>query len=73
MSLREEKMEAQLLRSQRIEAVGTLASGIAHDFNNLLSAILGYSEIMLEMAKEGDPFYKPANIIYNAAEKEQSW
>ena len=63
------KMEAQLLRSQRIEAVGTLASGIAHDFNNLLSAILGYSEIMLEMAKEGDPFYKPANIIYNAAEK----
>ena len=63
------KMEAQLLRSQRIEAVGTMASGIAHDFNNLLSAILGYSEIMLEMAKEGDPFYKPANIIYNAAER----
>ncbi|MBT9537704.1 MAG: PAS domain S-box protein [Nitrospirae bacterium] len=63
------KMEAQLLRSQRIEAVGSLASGIAHDFNNLLSAIMGYSEIMLEMAKEGDPFYKPANIIYNAAER----
>ena len=30
---------------------------------------MGYSEIMLEMAKEGDPFYKPANIIYNAAER----
>src|SRR5204863_1729943 len=34
------KVEAQFLRAQRMESIGTLASGIAHDFNNLLSPIL---------------------------------
>jgi two-component system, cell cycle sensor histidine kinase and response regulator CckA len=34
------KIEAQFLRAQRMESIGTLASGIAHDFNNLLSPII---------------------------------
>lgn len=65
----EKKLYEQLLRAQKMEAIGTLAGGIAHDFNNILTAVLGYSEIMMGMIKEGDPFYKPINIIYNAAEK----
>ncbi len=65
----EKKLYEQLLRAQKMEAIGTLAGGIAHDFNNLLTAILGYSEIMLNMAKEGEPFYRPATIINNAAQK----
>ncbi|MEH2238536.1 PAS domain S-box protein [Nostoc sp.] len=36
----QKKLEAQLLRSQRLESIGTLASGIAHDLNNILSPIL---------------------------------
>jgi len=34
-------LEAQLQRSQRMEAIGTLAGGIAHNFNNLLMGIQG--------------------------------
>ena len=33
-------LEAQFLRSQRLESIGTLASGIAHDLNNILAPIL---------------------------------
>jgi PAS domain S-box-containing protein len=42
------KLEAQLLRSQRMESIGTLAGGIAHDLNNVLAPLL----ISVELLKE---------------------
>ncbi len=44
--------EARLMRSQKLEAIGTLAGGIAHDFNNILSAIIGYSELAIDELPE---------------------
>jgi two-component system, cell cycle sensor histidine kinase and response regulator CckA len=61
------RLEAQLLQSQKLESLGTLAGGIAHDFNNLLGGILGYAELIKLEAKPGDSVHESAEVIETAA------
>lgn len=51
--LAEEKaaVEKQLMQTQKLQAIGTLAGGIAHDFNNILGGIMGYTQLAM-MEKE---------------------
>ena len=64
-----ERAEAQLLQSQKMEAVGRLAGGIAHDFNNLLTIILGYIELLQEGIKSEDPARAALGEIKKAGER----
>lgn len=47
------KIEAHLLRSQRLESIGTLAGGIAHDLNNLLAPIIMGVDLLKHFGLEG--------------------
>lgn len=51
--LRARMLDAHLVRSNRLEALGTLAAGVAHDFNNIIGVMLGYASL-LRMKVEGD-------------------
>jgi len=50
----QKKLEAHLLRAQRLESIGTLASGVAHDLNNILTPILMCAEVLRQHPSEKD-------------------
>ncbi len=62
-------LETQLLQSQKMEAIGTLAGGIAHDFNNILTALMGYASLMQIKMDESSPLRPYVDQVLSASEK----
>jgi PAS domain S-box-containing protein len=59
-------LEEQLRQAVKMEAVGTLAGGVAHDFNNLMTAVMGYSELLLQLMDEAHPWRREVEQIHKA-------
>ena len=59
------RLEKQLLQSQKMEALGTLAGGIAHDYNNMLMGIQGNLSLVLMELKNQPELYKRLQNIAN--------
>ncbi len=63
------QLEDQLVRAQKMEAIGALAGGVAHDLNNILSGITSYPELLLMEIPEGSPMRKAVLTIKKSGDK----
>ncbi|MCB2148626.1 MAG: PAS domain S-box protein [Deltaproteobacteria bacterium] len=62
------RLEEQLTRAQKMEALGTLAGGVAHDLNNILSGIVSYPELLLMDLPQDSPLRRPLATIKRSGE-----
>ena len=53
----QKNLEQQFAQAQKMQAVGQLAGGVAHDFNNLLTAMIGFTDLLLQRHGVGDPSF----------------
>ncbi len=64
-----EKLQLQLLQSQKMESVGRLAGGVAHDYNNMLGVIIGHAELAMLKGGLDNPLRGHLDEIMNAARR----
>ncbi len=66
---KEQNLEKQLLQSQKMEAIGTLAGGIAHDFNNILTSIINSTELAIDDVQPDTQTAKDLRRVLKAARR----
>lgn len=68
-STEQKALELKFAQSHKMEAVGQLAGGVAHDFNNVLTAIIGFSDLLLQTHRPTDPAYRDIMNIKSSANR----
>ncbi|HEY0988333.1 MAG TPA: response regulator [Kofleriaceae bacterium] len=63
------RLEEQLRRSEKMDAIGQLAGGIAHDFNNILMAILSNCRTLIDQLPRDEKPYQQVSQIRTSAER----
>lgn len=63
------ELEAQIVQSRKMQAIGQLAGGIAHDFNNVLTAIIVVSDLLLQSHRPSDPAFRDIMDIKQNAQR----
>ena len=66
---RQEEIQAELHRHERMRSIATLAGGVAHDFNNILVSVLGNASLIQAEMQPDHQWYQPITAILNGAER----
>jgi signal transduction histidine kinase len=62
-------LQAQLIRSEKLAALGQLSAGVSHELDNPIGVIMGYAELLMEEAQSADPLGEYAVVIRDEAKR----
>jgi signal transduction histidine kinase len=62
-------LQGQLIRSERLAALGQLSAGVSHELDNPIGVIMGYAELLMEEAQSTDPLGEYAVVIRDEAKR----
>jgi len=65
----QQRLETQLRRTEKMEAIGSLAGGVAHDLNNILAGLVSYPDLLLMRVAEDSPLRRPILKMKKSGEK----